>query len=57
MTFYLIYADGSPALALTFASADDATAACERYFGAAAVNTTVLVAAYGDEDEDDNDND
>ena len=23
MTFYLIYGDGSPALALTFASADD----------------------------------
>jgi hypothetical protein len=52
MTFYLIYADGSPALALTFASADDANAACERYFGAAAVNTTVLVAAFGDDEDE-----
>ena len=52
MTFYLIYsASGAPALALTFASADEANAACERYFGAAAVNSTVLVAAFGDEDE------
>ncbi len=53
MTFYLIYAyDGSPALALTFASADEANAACERVFGAAAVNNTVLVAAFGDDEDE-----
>lgn len=52
MTYYLIHADGSPALALTFASADEANAACESYFGAAAVNHTVLVAAFADDEDD-----
>ncbi len=52
MIYYLIHANGgAPALALTFASADDANAACERYFGADAVGNAVLVAGFGDASE------